>query len=113
MSIRNYILLENASTKSLEFQYSDKNKASGYHSIAGGLHTAIYSVEDFDGEIILQGTLVEIPGNTDWVDILSTTADPSDSTSIPETINFYGNFVWIRAKYRMSNGTIIKIQYNF
>jgi hypothetical protein len=113
MSTRNYILLENKSTESLLNQYSEKGKAAGYHSIAGGLHTVIYQVTDFNGTISLQGTLAEQPGDTDWVDIVDSTYDSTDSTTTPDAVAFYGNFVWIRAKYLLNNGTITKIQYNF
>jgi len=113
MSTRNYTLLENVSNESLDYQYSKKSKAAGYHSIAGGAHTAVYSVDNFNGIIILQGTLVEKPGNNDWVDILDTLFDTSDSTNMPDAVNFNGNFVWVRAKYLLINGTISKIQYNF
>lgn len=113
MSTRNYILLENASTESSLFQYSEKGKASGYHSVSEATHTAVYLVDDFNGTVVLQGSLAEHPGNNDWVDIDGTAYDSTDSTTNPSAVNFRGNFVWIRAKYLLVNGTIIKIQYNF
>lgn len=113
MSTRNYILLENESTESLIDQYSDKGKAAGYHSVSGGLHTVIYQVSDFNGTIALQGTLAEKPSENDWVDIVDSAYDSTDSTTTPSAVAFYGNFVWIRAKYLLNNGTITKIQYNF
>lgn len=113
MSTRNYILLENASTESLAFQYSEKGKASGYHSIDNSTHTVVYLVNEFNGTIIIQGTLVEHPGSNDWVDIVETAYDSTDSTTSPSAVSFRGNFVWIRAKYLLNNGTITKIQYNF
>jgi hypothetical protein len=113
MSTRNYILLEAASTESLLHQYSDKAKASGYHSISEATHTAVYVVDDFNGTIVLQGTLVEHPGDSDWVTIAGTEYDSTDSTTSPSAVSFRGNFVWIRAKYLLTNGTISKIQYNF
>jgi hypothetical protein len=119
MSTRNYILLENASTESSTDQYSDKAKAAGYHSVAGGLHTIVFSFDNFQGSLKMQGTLVEEPSDTDWVDITfdddTTVVVDNDSTTQLSTIsrNFTGNFVWIRAKYTLINGTITKIQYNF
>lgn len=113
MSTRNYILLENQSTESLLDQYSEKGKAAGYHSTVGGLHTVIYQVTDFNGIISLQGTLAEHPGEYDWVDIVDSTYDSTDSTTTPSAVAFYGNFVWIRARYLLNNGVITKIQYNF
>jgi hypothetical protein len=113
MSTRNYTLLENASTGSLSYQYSEKGKASGYHSIPEATHTAVYSVDNFNGIISLQGSLAEYPGDTDWVNIDGTEYDSTDSTTTPSAVSFKGNFVWIRAKYLLNNGIIIKIQYNF
>jgi len=113
MSKRNYILLENASAESLAYQYSEKGKASGYHSLDNSTHTAVYSVNEFNGTIILQGSLAEHPGSNDWVDISETAYDSTDSTTSPSAVSFRGNFVWIRAKYLVNDGTITKIQYNF
>jgi hypothetical protein len=119
MSTRNYILLENVSAESSSDQYSEKAKAAGYHSIAGGLHTIVFSFDNFQGSLKMQGTLVDKPGDTDWVDITfddeSFTVVDNDSSTQLDTVtrNFTGNFVWIRAKYTLINGCITKIQYNF
>ena len=69
MATRNYTLLENVSLESSTDQYSEKAKAAGYHSISGGLHTVVFSFDNFQGSLKLQGTLVEKPGDTDWVDL--------------------------------------------
>jgi hypothetical protein len=113
MSIRNHILLEHESSQTVNFNYSEKNKGAGYHSISSGLHTVQYIVDNFNGTIILQGTLSSDPGDIDWVDIPESFYDSLDSTTIPMAVNFNGNFVWIRAKYRLNDGTIVKIQYNY
>jgi hypothetical protein len=119
MATRNYILLENVSAESSTSQYSNKAKAAGYHSVAGGLHTILFLFDNFQGSLTMQGTLVEEPGDTDWVDITfddgTTVVVDNDSTTQLSTIsrNFTGNFVWIRAKYTLINGTITRIQYNF
>lgn len=119
MATRNYILLENVSVESSSDQYSNKAKAAGYHSVAGGLHTIVFSFDNFQGSLKMQGTLVEHPGDNDWVDITfdddTTVVVDNDSSAQLATVtrNFVGNFVWIRAKYTLINGSITKIQYNF
>jgi hypothetical protein len=39
--------------------------------------------------------------------------DDSTLWATPQSVNFVGNFVWIRAAYNLQNGTITQIQYNF
>ena len=72
------------------------------------LHTAALYTTDFEGDIIIQGTLENnISGLTVWADIYSTSLE---SPTQPQFINFNGVFSHIRAKYQNKvSGTIEKI----
>jgi hypothetical protein len=118
MPTENYVLLENISSESQDFAYGDKSKAAGYFNNNSTLHTLIATLDLFVGEIKIQGTLELYPSETDWVDIVFDSENPievSDSSAISSTLTrtFQGNFVWIRAAYRLENGTITQIRYNF
>lgn len=113
MSSRIYKLLENFSTESPDIVFSQKSRAAGYHGKLDTSTTVQYSLSDFSGYIVLQATLIEEPGPDDWSDIPSSelTADDS-STSVSSFISsFTGNFVWIRAKFRLDDGIIQEISY--
>lgn len=118
MSNETQVLLSNITTESVgsAFSYSNKKPGAGYHRYADPLHTAVYAVDSFKGTIKLQGTLATDPADADWFDIDNTTlgagADSSFWTTT-KSVNFTGNFVWIRAVYNLVNGTITSVQYNF
>lgn len=111
MQTRNVILLENISTPTSGYQYSNKYKGAGYHRIQGGFHTAVYYLHNFTGEIVLQGTLMEFPAETDWFNIADTNINVSNQTDT--SVNFLGNFAWIRAEYQLISGSIFNIIYNY
>lgn len=124
MSIESILLVsnytnDNSNTVPADFSYSDKQKGAGYHSRYGSLHTAIFEFDEFKGSVKLQGTLALYPGDNDWVDIvyndLGTQLDALDSTPLVSTAtrNFTGNFVWIRAAYKLEQGVITQIRYNY
>jgi hypothetical protein len=118
MSTRFYKLLSNYSTESTDFAYSDKQKGSGYHSSLNATHTFVYAVDDgFVGSIIIQGTLADRPGEDDWFDIADSEFTAEDSSinyqnNAPSRV-FEGNFVWLRSKTLLTDGTITEIRYNF
>lgn len=115
MTTRLYTILEDISQESLDFKFSDKHKGAGYHGVQGGNHTVIFELENFIGSIGMQATLVERPGDYDWVDIdggLITNTDSSAMTTSTSK-NFQGNFMWIRAKYLLINGRISNLSYNY
>lgn len=118
MSIQNKVLLSNISAESIDsvFSISDKQSGAGYNSRGDALHTVVYDVDSFIGVIKLQATLALYPDESDWFDIEETTiglnSDSSAWTSLT-SINFIGNFVWIRAAYNIQNGIINKIRYNY
>jgi hypothetical protein len=114
MTTRLYTILENITTESVNFQFTEKYKAAGYHSVLGSNHTAIYDLKSFLGVITIQGTLLENPGEYDWVDINDTTIIESNfPTTTATSKNFQGNFVWIRAKYQLIAGEIQLLSYNY
>ena len=110
---------------------SDKVKGDGYYGFSDGLHTVQWRVTDIVGTIKIQGSLVQDPAETDWVDIdlreadgsYSATADGlisevtttsqayTTATSESRVYNLKGNFVWIRANVSsFTAGTINTVQ---
>jgi hypothetical protein len=90
---------------------TDKVKGDGYYSQPDGVHTVAYqvlnrgdSVDDFFGSCKMQGTLATTPTEDDWFDISGTTVTSDQSTTI-SSVNFTGNFVWVRAKVVTSNSS--------
>jgi len=118
MSTENRILLSNISLESADssFIYGDKKQGAGYHRLFNPLHTVTYQVDSFIGVIKLQGTLSLYPAESDWFDIAGTEiglGDDSTAWSPTNSVNFTGNYVWIRAAYNLQNGTIVEIRYNY
>jgi hypothetical protein len=113
MTSRIYKILENYSTESADTIFTDKSIAAGYHGKLDTSTTVQYVLTDFAGYIVMQATLVENPGPDDWSDIITSELSADDSsTSAPSFVSsFTGNFVWIRAKYRLDNGIIQEISY--
>lgn len=118
MSIENIILLSSTSTESADFVYSNKQKGAGYHRRYDAVHTATFSFNNFKGSVKLQATLALYPSDDDWFDIIydsGSELEAVDSTPLltTEVRNFTGNFVWIRAAYQITEGTITQIRYSY
>ena len=92
---------------------TDKNKGDGYYSQVDGIHTVAYHVNStMTGSIKMQGSLATTPTEDDWFDIAGTTFTADQSTLV-DSKNFTGNFVWVRAKCTgMTAGSVSKILYN-
>ena len=92
---------------------TDKAKGDGYYSQADGLHTVSYHVDaTCTGAIKMQGSLATTPTEDDFFDIDNSTFTTDQSTTI-NSVNFTGNFVWIRAKCTANTaGSVSKILYN-
>ena len=92
---------------------TDKAKGDGYYSQADGLHTVSYHVDaTCTGAIKMQGSLATTPTEDDFFDIDNTTFTTDQSTTI-NSVNFTGNFVWVRAKCTSNTaGSVTKILYN-
>jgi len=86
----------------------------GYFGSNDGLHSASYSITNFLGNIVLQGTLVKTPIDADWFNIPDTNYVGTANVGIITTSsNFIGNFVWVRANVTaFSQGTINKVLFN-
>jgi len=92
---------------------TDKFKGDGYYSQADGIHTVAYHVNSTcTGAIKMQGSLASTPTEDDYFDIDNTTFTTDQSTTI-NSVNFTGNFVWVRAKCTSNTaGSVTKILYN-
>lgn len=121
MSIETIVLLSSARDDSQPslWQYSDKNKAAGYHKINNGVHTVVFDLDNFKGSIKIQATLELYPADADWFDVVYDSASVDltafDSTPVTNTATctFTGKFVFIRAVYKLEEGTINEIRYNY
>lgn len=94
------------------FQSTTPAKGDGYYNLGDGLHTAVLTFQNFLGEVHLEATLVINPQESDWFEIDSTRFEPVSALTGSEFVNFYGNFVWVRAKGTLVSGSVSKIQYN-
>ena len=92
---------------------TDKVKGDGYYSQTDGLHTVAFHVDSTcTGAIKMQGSLATTPTEDDFFDIDNTTFTTDQSTTI-NSVNFTGNFVWVRAKCTSNTaGSVTKILYN-
>jgi len=118
MSTENQVLLSNITAEAADstYAYGSKQPGAGYHKRSDSMHTATYSVNSFVGTIKLQGTLALYPADSDWFDIDGTDiglGSDSSAWTITNSINFTGNFVWLRVAYNVQNGTITSILYNY
>ena len=92
---------------------TSKYEGDGYYSQVDGIHTVAYHVNStMTGSIKMQGSLATTPTEDDWFDISGTTFTADQSTLV-DSKNFTGNFVWTRAKCTgMTAGSVSKILYN-
>jgi len=92
---------------------TDKHQGDGYYSQVDGVHTVAYHVNStMTGSIKMQGSLATTPTEDDYFDISGTTFTADQSTLV-DSKNFTGNFVWVRAKCTsMTAGSVTKILYN-
>ena len=90
-----------------------KVKGDGYYSQTDGLHTVAYHVNaTCTGSLKMQGSLATTPTEDDFFDIDDTTFTTDQSTTI-NSVNFTGNFVWVRAKLTANTaGSVTKILFN-
>ena len=92
---------------------TDKFKGDGYYSQTDGNHTVAYHVTtSCTGSIKMQGSLATTPTEDDYFDIDGTTFTTDQSTTI-SSVNFTGNFVWVRAKCTSNTaGSVTSILFN-
>jgi hypothetical protein len=82
---------------SLDFD-GERQKAADYYISRSGTQSVLFDVNDFTGDVIIQGTLDADPQLDDqWFDIYEFPDDSSATTAtISHTIK--GNFTWLRAR---------------
>ena len=106
---------DGSTTVSLDYVgfVTDKYQGDGYYSQVDGVHTVAYHVgSTMTGSIKMQGSLATTPTEDDWFDITGTTFTADQSTLV-DSKNFTGNFVWVRSKCTgMTAGSVTKILYN-
>lgn len=110
------ITYPNTATDMLTY-FSDRAKGDGYYGSSDGFHTVAYTAADtFIGTITMQASLASDPASNDWFNIAGTTctytAFDIRSTSTVDYYNFTGNFVWVRGKVELADGTLEVIHYN-
>ena len=95
----------------------EKFKGDGYYGSNDGLHTVAYHLDGFTGIIKVQGTLVEEPGDNDWVDVIEWGGDSAYYGQGIEdyigTQTFTGKFIWLRAGHNVQDGQIVQVLYNY
>lgn len=115
----------------------DKFQADGFYGRADGFHTVQLNLNNFSGDISVQGTLAIDPTEEDWFNVVletntavSGTVDTTGAISVGSSIslssisystatantnyNFTGNYVWVRAAVtNWTTGTIDSIMMNY
>lgn len=100
-------------------QFGEKHMGAGYYRNTAGIHTAVFSFDAFVGAVKIQATLELHPGDNDWFDVIYDSSDviltALDSTPLNANAVcvFTGKFVFLRAAYQLSQGTISEIVYNY
>lgn len=75
----------------------DRQKAVAYYRRASGTQSVLFDVNDFIGDIKIQGSLDADPTqNAEWFDVY-TFPDDSAATSATVSVAITGNFAWMRA----------------
>ena len=106
----------NTRTATLTY-YSDRIKGDGYYGGSDGFHTTAYKCNpQFVGTVTMQASLATEPVETDWFNVQSTTSTYTAlnirTTSTVDLYNFTGNFVWLRGKIVINQGSVISIKVN-
>jgi hypothetical protein len=93
----------------------DKQPAASYYQGNKNLQTLTWDLTGFKGTIIVEATLADDPGTSDWVTVkvISNLVDPGLTERSFE--NNIGNFVWMRVRVNpfYTGGVIqyIKVSY--
>jgi hypothetical protein len=111
------VVYPNTATSTLVY-LSEKAKGDGYYGASDGLHTVMYVADSsFIGSMIIEATLATEPSKVDWFPILDTEVFYNEFSERPESTttdmrNFVGNFVWVRGRVTIDQGTVLMVQYN-
>ena len=114
MATESKILLDSITTATPDssWVYSEKDQGPGYLKSGDGVATALISVDSFSGNVKLQATLAQYPGDDDWFDIGDAEVAVQETT-VAQSITFTGKFMWIRAAYYFWEGSILQVRYTF
>lgn len=116
MTTESTIIIKNIdqATEPGTFISTEKIKGSGHYRKHGSVQTFQFDIDQFKGSIIIQGTLQLYPGESDWIDLKFQSGleiAPADSSASSGSFirNIQGNWVWIRLKYNISEGSITQV----
>jgi hypothetical protein len=111
--------------------FSTAQSAAGYYKLGERLHTANYIVEgSFKGTLMLEYSNTPAPGENDWLPVDGTEksyngTETTGGTSIAsfggaishptytDSIDFTGDFGWLRVRLDISQGTCQAVKFNF
>lgn len=116
MTTESTILIKNIdqTTPSGLSLFTEKVKGVGYYRKHSSIQTFQFDLEQFKGSISIQGTLELYPGESDWVDLkfqdgIEISLDDSSISSGSFIRHIQGNWVWIRAVYSITEGSILQV----
>lgn len=92
-----------------DFYYSEVVDAQPEFNSNAGLHTLAFYMDDFSGDVTIQGTLENSTTPTEWVDIDTTTYTNNDLTYK----NINGIWSHLRIKHNLVNGSLDKVLYRY
>lgn len=110
------IVYPNTATTWLTY-ISSEAKGDGYYNGGDGYHTVQYvATGDFVGTMTMQATLATEPIESDWFSVKDVTVSYGqldiETDNRVDVRTFIGNFVWVRGKVDIHNGSVLEIQYN-
>jgi hypothetical protein len=111
------VVYPNTATSTVVF-LSEKVKGDGYYGASDGLHTSLYVANSsFIGTIVMEGTLATEPISSDWFSIPETEVSYDEfserlESTTADAKNFIGNFVWVRSKISIDQGSVLAVRFN-
>jgi hypothetical protein len=92
---------------------SDPQEAANYYRGRGGLQTALITVTNFVGEIVIEATLDSVAETAIWFETYRFGDLENPVTDVHPT-NIQGNFVWLRARVvGFDGGTINSVTVSY
>ena len=110
-------MLSGAVTGSTAVTGSD-TPGDSYYGFTDGLHTVAIYPKNFLGDVAIQATLAETPGNSDWFNITLKNGNKAtySNQSTVDAYTFTGNFIYLRAvvtPQASNSGSVDKILLNY
>lgn len=92
---------------------SDAQEAANYYRGRGGLQTVTISVNNFVGQIVIEGTLDTVASTASWTETYRY-GDLSSQITDYHPVNITGNFVWLRVRVEgFDSGTINSVTVSY